>query len=406
MRVLMLKAYYEPEIAAGIYLASDLVEDMSKKGIYVDVYVPTPTRGISQELRNKYKKEKKKEIKNQGKVIIHRFPLWRESTGSIGRAVRYVVQNIIETWIGITKKYDVLLLGSTPPTNGVMGVIIKKIKRKRFVYVIDDLFPDSLVAARITHKDSMIYRIGSWMERITYRNADDIIVISKTMKQNLLEKNVPEKKIHVVYNWVDENAVKPVERKDNTLFDELKLDRERFYITYAGNLGHSQNIEVIVKAAERLKDYDIHFLIFGEGSQKEKIQNLIKKKQLKNVELLPLKEYSRVSEVYSLGNASIVSCYPGTGQSALPSKTWSIMAAGKPVVASFDPNSELEWILKKSGAGVFVEANNDKCLSEEILKLYKDSQRCKKMGEQARNFVQKNISRSVCTEKYCRILKK
>lgn len=406
MKVLMLKAYYEPEIAAGIYLASELVEDMSKEGIRVDVYTPMPTRGIDENVRRKYNKEKKKEVLHKGQAVIHRFGLWREGTHNIGRAFRYVVQNIIEIWIGITKKYDILLLGSTPPTNGVMGAIIKKIRRKRFIYVIDDMFPDSLVAAKITKEGSILYRIGRWMEKVTYRNADDIIVISDNMKQRVSEKGVSAEKVYVVYNWIDENVIKPIERQNNTLFTELELDEKLFYVTYAGNLGHSQNIEVILRAAERLKNTTIEFLIFGEGSQKEQLKKMLAERQLTNIRLLPLQPYERVSEVYSLGDVSIVTCYPGTGKTALPSKTWSIMAAGRPVIASFDKASDMERIIVESKAGLFADADDDKRLSECIMELYQNPERCRKMGQSAQKFVQENIARSVSTKRYCDIIKK
>ncbi|MCS3125377.1 glycosyltransferase [Bacteroides faecis] len=105
------------------------------------------------------------------------------------------------------------------------------------------------------------------MEKITYKYADKIIVISEDFKKNLLAKGVPEEKIVVVYNWVDQNAVVDIPREKNKLFEMYGLDRSKFYVTYNGNIGLSQNMDMLLSVAEELKtsNSDIHFVLVGTG---------------------------------------------------------------------------------------------------------------------------------------------
>lgn len=96
------------------------------------------------------------------------------------------------------------------------------------------------------------------------------MVISEAFKQNIMAKGVPENKIEVVYNWVDQKAVVPVAKEYNPLFEELGINKEKFHVVYAGNLGNAQNIDVIIDSArEMVGDKEVEFLIFGTGGLKE-----------------------------------------------------------------------------------------------------------------------------------------
>ena len=153
-----------------------------------------------------------------------------------------------------------------------------------YVYVLQDIFPDSLAGTGLAKRDGILWKIGRVIENITYRNADRIIVISDDFKKNIMAKGVPEEKIVVVYNWVDENAVTPVAKGENELYDELGIDREKFSVVYAGNFGYAQNIDVILAAAERLMDVeDMQFLMFGTGGLVEDYKKIAREKGLKNM---------------------------------------------------------------------------------------------------------------------------
>lgn len=404
MKITMLQGYYEPEVASGMHMTTNLVEDLISKGHTVDIITPIPTRGVSDETRKKYKNNKL-EKKRDGKLRIHRYWLPKEGKNTIIRAFRYLMGGVLHIIKSIKIETDIIVITSTPPTNGIIAAVLKKLKKVPIVYVLQDIFPDSMISAKMTKEGSIIWKIGRYIENITYRNTDRIIVISKDFKENLIKKGVDREKVDIVYNWVDESVVYPVKREENILFKSLGLNKEKFYVVYAGNLGNAQNIEVILEAAKATKQYDdIEFIIFGNGVQEDEYKQMARKMNLTNLSFYPLQPYDMVSYVYSIGNVSIVSCKEGFGGSALPSKTWSIMSTATPVLASFDENSELQNIIEENNIGLFTKAGDSQALKKAIVKLYKNRELCKVMGENSRQYIINNLSRKSQTKKYIEII--
>ena len=340
IKILGPQAYCNPEIMASTQMWNQLDEAFAKNGMYHVVYAPIPTRGVTDAVRKIYK-HKKRETLYGGMLEIHRFPLIREGKNPILRALRYFMFCAIALCKCLygreAKECNVIYSVSTPPILGAMSVVVKKLRKIPFVYVLQDIFPDSLVGTGLAKKGGLLWRIGRKVEDYTYQNADKIIVISEDFRRNVVDKGVPKEKIAVVYNWVDENAVVPVDRKNNPLFDELGISRGKFYVVYAGNLGNAQNIDVIIDSAkEMVEDNETEFLIFGSGGLKEQLVDKVKNYGIENVRFFPLQPIERISYVYSIGNVCVVSCKPKLGGAAMPSKTLSIMSAGRPVLASFD----------------------------------------------------------------------
>ena len=124
-------------------------------------------------------------------------------------------------------------------------LVAKKLSKKYgykvpFIYELQDIFPDSLINAKLAKKNGIIWKIGRLIENYAYRNSDKIIVISEAMKKNILNKGVPESKIEVISNWIDINEVQPIEKLKNPLLKKLNLSIDDFIVLYAGNFGAAQ----------------------------------------------------------------------------------------------------------------------------------------------------------------------
>ena len=425
MKILELPAYFYPERMSSSHLDDSLRETIADANIEMAIYCPTPTRSITPEERRKYKKKKVQKMYG-GKATVHRFSLYGEGKNPILRALRYTLACIMQfnraVFAKDARSCDVMFITSTPPIKGAMAGIAKKLNRKPIVYNLQDIFPDSLVGTGLAKKDGLLWKIGRCIENFTYRNADKIIVISQDFKRNIMAKGVPEEKIEVIYNWVDENAITPVKDEENELFEEFGISRDRFRVLYAGNLGNAQNIEIIVDAARRLKDNkQIEFVIFGKGGLEDEIKATKAKEQLDNLKILPLQPYERVAKVYGLGHVCIVACKPGLGGAAMPSKTWSIMSSGRAVLANFD-EGELKEIVEggpstgsgtaantSSGTakpcGVFTKAGDLDGFVAAIEELSQHPERCEEMGKNGRRFILENLTREVGTQKYVEVIK-
>lgn len=408
MKILYLPAYFYPDKAASSYLGENRNQAFADAGFEMEVYVPTPCRGISDEERAKYcKKEFKHENLYNGYMDLHRFSLYAEGKNTLLRALRYVLCWVIQCNYGFkAKDIDYIYLPSTPPIQGAMGGILKKVKKVPFIYNLQDIFPDSLVNNGLAKKGSLLWKIGRVIENFTYRNADKIIVISEDFKKNIMAKGVPEEKIEVIYNWVDQNAVVDIPREENKLFDKYGLDKTKFYVSYNGNIGLSQNMDMLLDVAEEFKvEYpDINFVLVGAGAYLDNVKRMVTDKNLSNVHLIPFQPYEDISHVFSLGDVSLVISKPGTGSASVPSKTWSIMSASRPVLANFDEN-ELKSIVEKNKCGIFSKAGDKDAFKEAILTLYKNKELCKEYGKNGRQFVLNNLTREIGTKKYVDLFK-
>lgn len=409
MNILYLKPYHFPEQLSSSYLGEQSREAFINAGFRVIIYTPTPSRGIDKDTIRHYKHVRTESFRD-GRLVIHRFHLFAERKNTLSRALRYLILCVNLFFKGVFAKdarsADVIMVSSTPPIIGPTAALIKKFRHIPVVYNLQDIFPDSLVGTGLAKKGGLLWKVGRKIEDFTYRNADKIIVISEDFKRNIMAKGVPEEKIEVIYNWVDENAVVPIAKEDNTLFEELGIERGPFYVVYAGNLGHAQNVQVLLDAAMKLQgETGIRFLIFGTGGLKNDYEKFVKEHELNNVRFFPLQPVEKVSQVYSLADASLVSCKKGLGGSAMPSKTWSILSAGTPVLCSFDGGGDLQHIIEDNKLGLFSEAGDFDALAENIKRLFNDRQMCREYGANGRNYILNNLTKEIGTSRYVEVLR-
>lgn len=418
MRILYLPAYFMPESVASSYLGESRNQAFSDAGFETIAYAPTPCRGISKEERQKYcSKQYRREMLYDGRMTLHRFSLYAEGKNPVLRTLRYALCWIKQFNRGLfAKNIDMIYLASTPPIQGMLGAFLHKLKSVPFVYNLQDIFPDSLVGTGLAKKGGLLWKIGRVIENFTYRNADKIIVISEDFKKNIMAKGVPEDKIVVIYNWVDEEAVTDIPRKENKLFDKYGLDRNKFYITYSGNIGLTQNMDMLLEVMKELQTEapDIHLILIGDGAYKDAVVKMIagqagedgavRGTMLPNVTMLPFQPYEDISHVFSLGDAGLVISKPGVGANSVPSKTWSIMSASRPVLASFDEN-ELKDIIADHHCGIFTKAGDKEAFKASILELYHHPGLGPELGRNGRQFVLDNLTKEVGTKKYVDVIK-
>ena len=411
MKILRLRSYYFPEISAASHLIDDLDDSFAEAGFTNVNIAPTPSRGISKEERKKYSKIKYEES-HDGHQVVYRFSMFAEGKNVIQRAARYFLCGMIEYFKA--SKFtdtDLIFSSSTPPIQGLVSAMVAhklRNKTKRvipFVYNLQDVFPDSLVTTGLTHNGSVIWKIGRKIEDYTYRNANDIITISNSIKNNLIHKGVAPNKITVVSNWIDLNCVHPVPRTENSIISEYSINTDKFLVVYAGNLGAAQGAEVILDAA-KLLNYEkrIHIVVFGGGSNYSEFK--MHADLLSNISVFRLLPVDRVSEVYSLGDVSLITSKKGTGKAGLPSKTWSIMACNTPIIASFDTDSELAEALSDSGAGTCVKPGDAQLLADAILKNFFKWTTGESYKGNYRKYVEEYASKEMCVAKYVGVLKR
>lgn len=401
MRVLMPFAYFLPEQVASTHLDRDMLSCFSENGLDVRIVCPVPTRGCSAEEIHRYAGIRH-ETMYGGRVTVDRYWAPQEKGNSLLRALRYYWCYLRQARLCAKIDADAALIPSTPPFNLKLAAKLKK-KRPgmRILYNLQDIFPDSLVNTGLAGPGSLLWKIGRRMEDRGYAAADRIVVISDDFRQNIRAKGVPDEKIALIRNWVDENAVVAVPREENRLFDEYGLDRDRFYVCYSGNIGHTQNMELLLDVAASLADRpDVGFVIVGDGAYREQVAERIRTEKIGNVTMIPFQPYERISEVFSIGDAGLIISKAGIGGNSVPSKTWSVMSASRPVLASFDKDSELDRVVTGNRCGVCVPPDDPQALRNAILALAEDREGRLGMGRRGRAYIEQNLTRSIGTSKW------
>lgn len=397
MKVTLVTVYFAPETSPITHLYADLAADLCAYGADVTVITGMANRGLTEAQREIYRARTDERTPegyrilrtgsgNEGKTLVRRGLYLLKSTFALYRAAKRT-----ET--------DVYLLGSMPPFLGYIGA--KLSRRARTVYVLQDIFPDTVLLMGKLSENGLVTRLCRRMERATYRGNTRFVTISTDMARTLVARGVMESRIDVVGNWADTEAIVPVPREKNPLFDERAIPREKFIVLYAGVLGILQNPHVLLDAAKRLLgEPDILFAIFGEGALHGEIAARIAAERLDNVRLLPLEPPNRVSMVYSAGDVAVVPLKRGVTSVATPSKTWSAMAAARPVIVTADCGSAWAKTIERANCGVCVPPEDAGALSDAILALYRARDTLPAMGARAREYAEKNLSRQAATKRY------
>ena len=408
-KLLLMPAYSYPEQDSSSHLGYDRNSALIENGYDLVLYAATPTRGVSRDIRKEYRRIKC-ETRHDNHMIVHRYYLPRERKSATLRAIRYSLQCVKlfnrAVFCKDARSCDVMWISSTPPLKGAVLGFAKCITKIPLVYNLQDVFPDSLAGTGLAKRGGMLWKLGLAIARYTYKKSDAITVISQDSYDKLVSRGVPKEKLFLVYNWIDSSSIIPVEDKDNPLFEEFGISKDKFRVVYAGNLGNAQNIDIIIDAASILRENEsIEFIIFGSGGKENELKKCIEKKGLKNIKMLPLQTYDRVSFVYSLGSVCVVSCRANFGGAAMPSKTWTIMSCGRPVLASFD-EGELARIITSNQCGIFTHSEKLDEFVSAIHTLNEDLQLCKTLGRNARLFIENNLSKEAGVSTFLKVINK
>ena len=304
---------------------------------------------------------------------ISYIPVCRKKVKKANIIIRY----LRDTWTNIRmarklkniKDADVLF--EDVSYSSYWSVRAAKKKNIRVVSMLQDVWPDNAVASGLIGNGGLIYNFFEGWQKKVYKNSDKLICISDDMKAFITSKGVSSDKISVIYNWGYTDETVDIPWENNEFVHKHALSRDVFYAVYAGNIGRMQNVELIVKAAEKLKEKEnIRFLIIGDGVNREDIENLVNEKQLTNVTLLPMQPSELATSIYSAASVNIIPLVEGGIKTALPSKTGVVLSCGQPTVFCFGENCEFDSVVSQYEGVSNVGLKTEDGLVKEILTLY------------------------------------
>ena len=399
LHIALISTHFAPEVTPITHLYADLAEDFSRFGARVSVVTKLPGHELSEEERAAFY-HRRDEIAPEGYRIQRVGKKARRGANIVERALR-ACQNTIAIYRAAKKlKADVYILSSIPAYLGLVGSRLNR--RAKTIYLMQEIFPDNLVAAGKYTEWHPFVRFCRRMEQHIYRHNSAFITLSDEMKRTLIARGIDQEKITVIPNWADTQMIQPIPRESNRLFDELNLPREGFYAVYAGTLGFLQEPDVILDAAKLLKnEKDIRILVFGDGALRQHVENRIEREQIENVLLFPLLSADRTAELYSIADVALVPLKKGMTRIAVPSETWLALAAGRPVIVCAEAGSEWARSIEHESYGVCITPGEPQEMADAIIRLHASTVPLSELGARARNYVCEHASREQATRAYC-----
>jgi glycosyltransferase involved in cell wall biosynthesis len=376
MHVCFFNRSYWPDFGATGQLLTELAEDLVRHhGCEVTIVTGYPLKGServpAREMRN-------------GVRIIRAAGTTRDPRRFVGRAMNYLTYFVSACWAGLRMPSpDVVIAMTDPPIIGLAAVLASRRHRARFVFLCQDIFPEVAVLLE-DFRSTTVNRVLERVNRYLVRRADAIIALGDTMKRRLVEgKGAAADGVSVIHNWADCNALVPGP-KDNPFARAHGL-RDRFVVMHAGNIGLSQNLDVVLDAAEQLRAHEaIRFVFVGDGARRTALEARARERHLPNVSFLPYQPREEMAKSYASADLFLVSLKPGLAGYIVPSKLYSILASGRPYVAAVEDACEVVEITRQYGCGVVVAPGDADALAARILEMYLDGPLTAELGLRAR----------------------
>jgi len=338
---------------------------------------------------------------------VHPFPTDKRNIPA--RALAFGGFTALATLVGAFGQVrpDAVLAMSPPLTLGLAGRIAATVRRAPLVFNIQDVFPDVAIELGLLSGDRVI-RGARALERVSYRISDAVTVLSDDLAENVRAKitiglegeraQVEAEKVRVIPNFVDTNAIRPAAR-ENSYREQYGLIGKKV-VMYAGNVGFSQSLNLVLDTARSFEASrpDVVFVINGGGSARPDLER--DAAQLPNVRFVDMQPIERLPEVLAAGDIHVVPLRAGLAWSSVPSKLYSILAAGRPIVASVDPGTEVERTIERARAGIAVPPDDPRAFASALGELIDDSDRADSMGASGRLFVERWASPSAVAESY------
>jgi glycosyltransferase involved in cell wall biosynthesis len=278
---------------------------------------------------------------------------------------------------------DVVVSLTDPPILGLAALSAARRAGARFVFLCEDIFPEVASLLEDFH-NTTVNRTLDRINRRLVREADAVVALGERMKRRLVEeKGAPADRVHVIHNWADCEAITPGP-KDNAFARAHGL-HDKFVLMHSGNVGLSQNLDVLIEAADRLRSRErVVFAIVGDGARRGALETMAAARGLANVRFFPYQPKELLHESFATADAFLVSLKPGLEGYIVPSKLYGILAAGRPFVAAVDPSCEVAAIATEHMCGLVATPGDPGALVSAIATLCDDPPAARQMGENAR----------------------
>jgi putative colanic acid biosynthesis glycosyltransferase WcaI len=376
MHVCFFNRSYWPDVSATGQLLTELAEDLVRLHSWdVTVVAGYPLRSDATLPSSEW---------HNGVHIVRASGTTLDPQPFIGRATNYISYFASAVVKGLAiRKPDVVVALTDPPIVGLAALAAASKAHAPFVFLCEDIFPEVATLLEDFHSE-VVNAALTEVNRFLVRKATRIVALGETMKRRLVEgKGADPSKVTVIHNWADCRVVAPGPR-DNPFARQHELV-DRFVVLHAGNIGLSQDLEILLHAAGQLRDRpDVVFVFVGDGAKKKDLQDIAGRRDLRNVMFLPFQPREMMDQSYATADVSLVSLKRGLAGVIVPSKIYNVLASGRPCIAAVEQDSEVADIINRHDCGFVIAPGDASALRTRTLDLSDDRERAIAMGARAR----------------------
>jgi glycosyltransferase involved in cell wall biosynthesis len=403
LHVVILNQYYAPDVASTGRLLHELAVELVKLGADVSVVTSQPSYGPPET----WVKCQPNEVRDG--VRVSRLVTTRFSKDNlVGRAMNWLTFMVpMLARVLFTTQPDVVYLYTTnPPILAAIGAFVSLFRRHTYVMLLHDAYPHMPVWMGKIRKGGLVERLWHRLNRLMYRRAAETIVLCRKAKKLVCESyDVDPERVHVIPNWADGNEMKPKLKPESAFAAKHDLIKP-FVLMYSGNLGLYYNFETMLSAAALLQGEPFRLVLIGAGGRKGWIAEQIRVRKLANTLLLPYQPFETISDSLAACDASLVTIARGVEGISFPSKLYSSLAIGRPIVALCEPDSELRELVDEDDVGVWLEPEDAEGLANAVRAMMAgEREQLEAQGRRARKVFEERYTLEHAGERYLEVLK-
>ena len=398
MRILLITNYFPPEIGAASHLYHELGRALVRRGHEVTVLTGTPRYNVH--VRARQGEELAGQTVQDGMTVIRCKVPGLDRTSRIARGLEHL-------WVAYAfgraevGKQDVALVYSPPLTLALTARWHWARRRIPFILNVQDLFPQSAVDLGVL-RNPILIRAFETLERRAYWWASVVTVHSSGNAEHVRRQSRGQARVEVMPNWVNTEEIVPGER-DNAFRRELRelgIPEDGVLVSFAGTLGYSQDLDIVLDAAARMQGDNVYFAIVGDGVEKDRLERRAASLRLNNVIFLPMQPKDRYPDVLAASDICLATLKPAVRTPVVPSKILSIMAAGRPVVAAMDLSGDAPGLIREAESGVCVGAGDVEGFTEALKRLAADKTLRMAMGQRGRSYAVARLTVDAAAARY------
>jgi colanic acid biosynthesis glycosyl transferase WcaI len=397
LRLVVVTPHFVPDVAPTGEVVTRIVHELSAQGHTIEVITSLP-----------WYRDHRIEPGYEGKLVRYEDVPWGrivrvnpfptpDKRNIARRAASFAGFSIASSVLGSRgENVDGVLALSPPLTLGLAGWRIARRRNAPLVFNVQDVYPDVAIELGVLTNRGLV-SAARRLERLCYARADAVTVLSDDLKDNISARLDDPTKVRVIPNFVDTEWITPAAH-ENSYRQQHGLSG-KFVVMYAGNVGLSQSLDLVLDSAAALAhERDIVFVINGGGAGRANLEQ--RAKGMGNVVFIDMQPSERLPDVIAAADLHLVPLKRGLARSSVPSKTYSILAAGRPLVASVDSGSEVARVVERAGAGLAVPPEDAEAFTKAIRTLYERREELPAMGAEGRAFVEEWASPAAVAKQY------